>query len=85
MIAQAQHDPETAESFRKRYLGPRRDLERDLLARGIEAGEFSPGLGPDATLDALVGPIVYRALTGSSIPRDLVDTLVQDLLRPRSK
>ncbi|MFD9821827.1 TetR/AcrR family transcriptional regulator [Streptomyces violascens] len=83
LIAQAQHDPDTAKSFHKRYLGPRRTLERDMLARAIEAGEISPDLGPDATLDALVGPIVYRALTGASIPRGLVDTLVDGLLRPR--
>ncbi|MFI6054880.1 TetR/AcrR family transcriptional regulator [Streptomyces violascens] len=83
LIAQAQHDPDTAKSFHKRYLGPRRAQERDMLARAIDAGEISPELGPDATLDALVGPIVYRALTGASIPRGLVDTLVDGLLRPR--
>ncbi|GGT88171.1 hypothetical protein GCM10010289_05200 [Streptomyces violascens] len=54
-----------------------------MLARAIEAGEISPELGPDATMDALVGPIVYRALTGASIPRGLVDALVDGLLRPR--
>ncbi|WP_226598824.1 TetR-like C-terminal domain-containing protein [Streptomyces violascens] len=83
LIAQAQHDPDTAKSLHKRYLGPRRTLERDMLARAIEAGEISPELGPDATMDALVGPIVYRALTGASIPRGLVDALVDGLLRPR--
>ncbi|WUH57385.1 TetR/AcrR family transcriptional regulator C-terminal ligand-binding domain-containing protein [Streptomyces sp. NBC_00442] len=70
-------------SFRERYLGPRRDRERDLLTRGIAAGAFAPELGPDATMDALVGPIVYCALTGASIPAGLVDTLVESLLRPR--
>ncbi|NUW36246.1 TetR/AcrR family transcriptional regulator [Nonomuraea sp. SMC257] len=84
LIAEAQHDPATAASFHQRYLGPRREQERDLIARAIDAGEVSPRLGPDDTIDALVGPIVYRALTGSSIPHELVDTLVEDLLRPRS-
>ncbi|MFI6169876.1 TetR/AcrR family transcriptional regulator [Nocardia sp. NPDC051052] len=84
LIAQAQHDPGTAKSFHERYLGPRRVLERDLLVRAIDAGAISPRLSPDATIDALVGPIVYRALTGSPIPRGLVDTLVADLLAPRS-
>ncbi|KOU34986.1 TetR/AcrR family transcriptional regulator [Streptomyces sp. WM6378] len=83
LLAQAQHDPDTAESFHKRYLAPRRTQERDMLARAIDADEISPELGPDATMDALVGPIVYRALTGASMPRGLVDTLVEDLLRPR--
>ncbi|MET9361616.1 TetR/AcrR family transcriptional regulator [Streptomyces sp. NPDC006632] len=83
LIAQTQHDPATATRFRERYLGPRRDRERDLLTRGIAAGAFAPELGPDATMDALVGPIVYCALTGASIPAGLVDTLVESLLRPR--
>jgi hypothetical protein len=38
-----------------------------------------------ATLDAVIGPIVYCALTGASMPRGLVSTLVEDLLRPPSK
>ncbi|MET9415533.1 TetR/AcrR family transcriptional regulator [Streptomyces klenkii] len=84
LIAEAQHDADTAKSFHKRYLGPRREQEREMFARGAEAGEVSPRLGPDATIDALIGPIVYCALTGSSIPSGLVDTLVEDLLRPRS-
>ncbi|MFE0019706.1 TetR/AcrR family transcriptional regulator [Amycolatopsis sp. NPDC059021] len=84
LIAEAQHNPETAKSFHERYLGPRRDRERDLLARAADAGEISPELGLDAALDALVGPIVYCALTGSAIPRALVSTLVENLLKPRA-
>ncbi|MEU6476551.1 TetR/AcrR family transcriptional regulator [Streptomyces sp. NPDC047017] len=85
LIAEAQHDPDTAERFHERYLGPRRDQEREMLARAIDAGEVAPGLGPDAAMDALAGPIVYRALTGASVPRDLVDTLVESVLNPRSR
>lgn len=85
LIAEAQHDPATAASFHRRYLGPRRALERDLLAQAVAAGEVAPRLGPDAAMDALLGPIVYRALTGQSIPRGLVDTLVEDLLRPGAR
>ncbi|NUO98695.1 MAG: TetR/AcrR family transcriptional regulator, partial [Nonomuraea sp.] len=84
LLAQAQHDPATAETFRKGYLDPRRDQERDMLTRAIDAGHISPALTPDATMDALVGPIVYRVLTGSPVPADLVDTLLDDLLKPRS-
>lgn len=51
-----------------------------MLTRATEAGEIQTVLGPDATLDALLGPLVYCALTGSPIPRGLVNTLVERLL-----
>ncbi|MEV4240512.1 MULTISPECIES: TetR/AcrR family transcriptional regulator [unclassified Nocardia] len=85
LIAEAQHNPGTAESFHTRYLDPRRARERDMLAHAIDAAEISPELGLDATLDALLGPLVYCALTGASIPRALTSSLVEDLLKPRSR
>ncbi|MFI7666808.1 TetR/AcrR family transcriptional regulator [Nocardia sp. NPDC049526] len=84
LIAEVQHNPSTAESFHTRYLDPRRARERDMLTRAIDAGEISPELGLDATLDALLGALVYCALTGASIPRALTSSLVEDLLEPRS-
>ncbi|MEU1334284.1 TetR/AcrR family transcriptional regulator [Streptomyces sp. NPDC005865] len=83
LVAEAQHQPETAKSFHERYLGPRRVRESEMLARAVEAGEIAPRLSPDATVDALTGPLIYRALTGAGIPRGLVDALVDGLLRPR--
>ncbi|MFJ9608878.1 TetR/AcrR family transcriptional regulator [Kitasatospora sp. NPDC101176] len=84
LLAEAQHDPATAALLHERHLGPRRRQERELLTRAVEAGEIAPALAPDAILDALLGPIAYRALTGASVPRGLVDVLVDGLLRPRS-
>ncbi|UOX89385.1 TetR/AcrR family transcriptional regulator [Amycolatopsis sp. FBCC-B4732] len=78
LLAQSQHDPATAASFQERYLGPRRERERELITRAIDAGEISPRLGPDALLDALFGPIVYSALIGSD--QDLAGALVEELL-----
>ena len=82
LIAEAQHSPETAKSLHDRYLGPRRERERDLLACAIEAGEVATTLDLDAALDAVVGPIVYRALMGASVPRALVDALFDGLFKP---
>lgn len=80
LIAEAQHHPGTAERLRERYLGPRREQERDLLARGAAAGAFTLRLDPDATMDALAGPIVYRALTGAEVSTELIDALVATML-----
>lgn len=80
LIGEAQHDPEMARTFHKRYLDPQRRREREMLRRGIASGELSAELDVDATLDALSGPILYRALTGTSIPRTFVDKLIADSL-----
>jgi AcrR family transcriptional regulator len=80
LIGEAQHDPEMARAFHERYLDPQRRREREMLGRGIASGELSDELDIDAALDALCGPILYRALTGASIPRTFIDRLIADSL-----
>ena len=80
LLGEAQHDAEMAGIFHHRYLDPQREREREMLKRGIAAGELPAALDVDAALDAMIGPIVYRALTGAPIPRSFVDGLVADIL-----
>ena len=83
LIGEAQHDAEMARVFRRRYLDPRREQERAMLVRGVDSGELPAGLDLDAVLDALSGPILYRALTGARIPRSFIDGLIVDNLERR--
>ncbi len=80
LIGEAQHDPEMARTFRERYLSPQRRSERAMLARGVSSGELSDEIDIESTLDALCGPIVYRALTGGRLSRAFVDRLIADNL-----
>jgi AcrR family transcriptional regulator len=80
LIGEAQHDPEMARTFHRRYLDPQRRGEREMLQRGITSGELTTELDVDAVLDALCGPLFYRALTGASIPRAFIDRLIADNL-----
>jgi AcrR family transcriptional regulator len=82
LLGEAQHDAGTAALFHERYLDPRRARERALLKRGIAAGELPAGLNLDTTLDALIGPIVYRALTGATVSRGFVDGVIDRVLEP---
>lgn len=82
LLGEAQHDAETATLFHERYLDPRRARERALLKRGVAAGELLAGLNPDAALDALIGSIVYRALTGAPVSRGFVDGVIDSVLTP---
>ncbi|MDQ0779761.1 hypothetical protein QF026_008227 [Streptomyces aurantiacus] len=61
--------PETAERFHKRYLGPRRDEDRDVPAHAVDMGEVWHRDDLDATLAALSWPprcwvAAHAALTG---------------------
>lgn len=85
LIGEAQHDPAIAPTFQRRYAHPQRRRERELLARGIASGELSDELDIDAALDALCGPIFYRALNGARIPRRFIDSLVDNTLATRSR
>ncbi len=80
LMGEAQHDPATAQAFHERYLDPQRARERALLERGIASGELPAGLDVDASLDALCGPVFYRALTGAPIPKAFADGLVATVL-----
>jgi AcrR family transcriptional regulator len=82
LLGEAQHDAETATLFHERFLDPRRARERALLKRGVAAGELPAGLNLDATLDSLIGPIVYRALTGATVSRGFVDGVIDRVLEP---
>jgi AcrR family transcriptional regulator len=82
LIGEAQHDSEMARVFHRRYLDPQRRGEREMLRRGVTSGELTADIDIDATLDALSGPIFYRALTGASIPRGFIDRLIADSLGP---
>ena len=81
LIGEAQHDAEMAGVFHARYLDPRRDEERAMLARGVASGELPPDLDADRALDALLGPVYYRALvTNGPISAAFTDGLVTDVL-----
>ncbi|WP_033401232.1 TetR/AcrR family transcriptional regulator [Actinokineospora enzanensis] len=84
LIAESQHNPTTAESFHQRYLIPRRTQERAMLTQTTATGEISPKLPDEDTLDALIGPITYCALTGRPISDPLLNALFEDLLNPTS-
>ncbi len=80
LLGAAQHDAEVAAGVSQRFLTPQRQAERTLLSRGVVAGELPANLDFDTTLDALVGPIYFRALTGARIPPAFVDGLLAAVL-----
>jgi AcrR family transcriptional regulator len=64
MIGFSQSDEEMREALFVGYLKPRREAAKAVLQRGIDRGEFLPGLDLETLVDALYGPLIYRMLTG---------------------
>ena len=62
LVGRSQTDASLREALMTRWVEPRRKIARQILLRGITAGELRAGLDPDVMLDALYGPFYHRFL-----------------------
>jgi hypothetical protein len=89
LIAEVQRDPDLAEIWRERFIGPVRAQHRTMVERAVERGEISSSADPDIVLDLLYGPAYHRLLQ-SHLPlsdrfaQAVVDTVVAGV-RPDQK
>jgi AcrR family transcriptional regulator len=73
--------PELAESFRARWLQPRREEARRALERGVERGQVRRDADFDAAIDTLFGPLYFRLLTGHApLNRAFADALTETVV-----
>lgn len=77
LIAEVQRDPELAEAWRERFVGPVRWRHLIVLLRAVERAELPPGANTSLLLDLLYGPAYHRLLHGH-LPLD--DAFVEDLV-----
>lgn len=64
LLGEMASDEEVAEEFRNRFWGPRRDLSRARLERGVELGQVRDDVDLDLVLDAVYGPLWTRLVIG---------------------
>jgi AcrR family transcriptional regulator len=84
LITEAHTDPAFAEQWRERFVEPRRDQARPILAHAIERGELPATTDVELALDLLYGPLYHRLLHGhapltDSFLSELVDTVIAGL------
>jgi AcrR family transcriptional regulator len=84
LITEAQTDPAFAQQYRGRFLEPRRERARPIIARAIERGELPPDTDVELALDLLYGPLYHRLLQGHAplsrrYVSELVDTVIAGL------
>jgi len=59
-----QRDPELAEAWRERFVGPVRTSHAVIVRRAVARGELPATADSDLLLDLLYGPAYHRLLHG---------------------
>lgn len=86
LAAEATRSPE-ARALMQRFTSTRRRIALAIVRRAIQRGELRADVDADTVVDAIVGPVFYRArLTGASLSPRAVERIVDlalDGARPR--
>jgi AcrR family transcriptional regulator len=64
LLGRVQRDPEFAQAYRERFIEPRREGTRVVLARARMRGELAAGVDLEVAVDMLWGPLYHRLLHG---------------------
>ncbi len=62
VMAEGVLDEKVGDAFRQHWVKPRRADAHILLARAVESGELRADVDVELVLDALFGPLYYRAM-----------------------
>jgi AcrR family transcriptional regulator len=82
LVGEAQADPSIQQELRTNLVDSRRELFRTIWDRGVERGELRADLDPDAALDLVIGPALYRLMIGHApMGADAADQLVDAAIR----
>jgi AcrR family transcriptional regulator len=80
LIAEVQRDPELAEIWRDRFVGPVRAQHRVMFGRAVERGEASPDADPEVLLDLVFGAAYHRLLQSHLVLSDRFAQAVVDIV-----
>ncbi|WP_123024937.1 TetR/AcrR family transcriptional regulator [Mycolicibacterium stellerae] len=78
LVGEAQADPSVQQELRTNLVDSRRELFRTIWDRGVERGELRPDVDPDAALDLVIGPALYRLMIGHAPLSDEAADLIVD-------
>ncbi len=82
LVGEAQTDPQIQQELRANLVDTRRELFRTIWERGVARGELRGDADPDAALDLLIGPALYRLMMGHAPLTDAAaDALVDVAIR----
>jgi len=78
LVGEAQFDPVVAAELRDRFVGSRRKVVREVWDRGVARGELRPDVDPEAAIDLVFGPVMYRLVAGHAPLDDAAADAIAD-------
>jgi AcrR family transcriptional regulator len=83
MVTALHHDPEFAEEFRTRVIGPKIAVSRQIFERARARGEITADLDLDLLAPALAGIVLHRSFVlGQSTDEKTVARVVDEIIVP---
>ena len=79
LVGEAQFDPVVAVELRDRFVGSRRKLVRAVWERGVARGELRSDVDPEAAIDLVFGPAMYRLVAGHAPLDDVAADAIVDV------
>jgi AcrR family transcriptional regulator len=82
LVAESQSDRLVQEELRDNLVARRRELIREIWDRGVARGELRADVDPDAAIDLVFGPPIYRLIMGhASLDDAAADALIDAMTR----
>ena len=86
LVGEAQADPLIQQELRTNLVDSRRELFRAIWDRGVDRGELRGDVDPDAALDLVIGPALYRLMIGHApLTDEAAEALVDAAIRGLAK
>ncbi len=83
LLAEKSRNPDFYRRYREQVIEPRRAIMRNVLRRGVAAGELAAGLNVEVAQEMLVAPLILRLIRMNpeeSLPAGFVGNLVETVL-----
>lgn len=64
LVGEGQHEPTVQQELREHLVLPRRALMKVIWERGVARGELRDDIDPEAAIDMLISPTLYRLVLG---------------------
>ncbi len=84
IIGEAQPDQEAIDMLVKTFLQDRYDALAAYINGGKKNGEFDPDMDTDTAIDVVLGPIIFRIISGQEIDDEFTEQAINMLTKSLS-